>query len=80
MTRQRNDLDLFRKGFVRKIRDFAVLREQKLMPQIFARISAVKERRFENRIFCERGLNSSGKYPAAGLILKITVSPDMVGV
>src|SRR5699024_11119618 len=56
------------------------LRQQEFMPQVLWRIAAIEKRRLENGGSRKGTLNPGGIDLAAGLLLQIRISADVVGV
>ena len=80
MARQRDDLQLPGKVRRRDVLRVALRRKQKLVAQILAGIAAIQERRLQNRAARKRRFDAVGKNTAAGLLLKIAVSADVISV
>ena len=64
----------------RQLRRVALLCQQKLVPQVLGRISAVEKRRLQHRVPGKGAVDSRRVDPAARLSLQIPVPADVVGV
>ena len=80
MSRQRNQLESLRQHFPGQRLCLAFLSQQKLMPEIFARISAIQKSRLQDRMIGKITFDPGRIDPASRLPLQILVASDMVRI
>ena len=80
MPRQRNHVKALWQHLLCEFIRIALLRHQKLVPQLPWGISAVEEGRLQQRVPREVAVDPRGIDSASGLSLQVSVSADMVGV